>query len=203
MHRREALRSVALLMGAAVSTSTLSVILDGCKTVSKKNGEVFTVDQESMITELADTIIPTTVTPGAKAAGVGPFVAMMIKECYPEKVQKIFTDGLDDLEKRSKAKFKNTFIEITAPQRAAVLQEIVDELKKKKAGEKEKPAGGKTNPQSASKKDPNFFQLAKELTMLGYFTSEIGAKQALAYLPVPGRFDACVDLKPGQKAWAL
>ncbi len=203
MHRREALRNFALLMGAAVSTTTLSVIVDGCKTVSKKNGEVFSADQESMITELSDTIIPATTTPGAKAAGTGAFVAMMVKECYPEKIQKVFTDGLDDLEKRSKSKFSNSFVSLTAPQRTAVLQDIVDELKKKKANEKEKTTGGKTNPQTASKKDPNFFQLAKELTMLGYFTSEIGAKQALAYIPVPGRFDGCVDMKPGQKAWAM
>ncbi|HAK76772.1 MAG TPA: twin-arginine translocation pathway signal, partial [Runella sp.] len=43
----------------------------------------------------------------------------------------------------------------------------------------------------------------KELTVTGYFTSEIGATKALEYLPIPGRFEGCVPLKPGQKAWAL
>jgi hypothetical protein len=45
--------------------------------------------------------------------------------------------------------------------------------------------------------------MMKGLTVTGYFTSEIGATQALEYLPIPGKFEACIPLKPGQKAWAL
>jgi hypothetical protein len=207
MNRRDALRNVALLMGGALSATTLSVISEGCKTSDKKGGELFTAQQQSTIDELADTIIPTTGTPGAKAAGVGPFIAMMIKECYPENVQKIFTDGLDDLDDRSKSKFSNSFVAIDPKQRAVVLQEVVDKIKKDKEKNKdEKPKkneGGRTSTAPSAKKDPNFFQLAKELTMLGYFTSEIGCKQALVYNPVPGKFEGCTDMKPGQKAWAL
>lgn len=203
MNRRDALRNVALLMGSAISATTLGVISEGCNTVSKKNGELFTEQQQSTITELADTIIPPTKTPGAKAAGVGSFIAMMVADCYPEKVQKSFADGLDDLNKRAKSKFSDSFVDITASQRAAVLQDVVDELKKTKETEKQQPEGGKKSLQTAAKKNPGFFQLAKELTMLGYFTSEIGSKQALEYLPVPGKYEGCVDMKAGQKAWAL
>jgi hypothetical protein len=204
MNRREALRNVAILMGGAISATTLGVVADGCKP-SKKNGELFSDKQQLIITELADTIIPATSTPGAKAAGVGPFIAMMIKECYPDNVQKTFIDGLDDLEKRSESKFSNSFVQINATQRAAVLQEVIDELKKEKEEEKEneKKSGEKKKAASQSKKDPGFFQLAKELTMLGYFTSEIGTQQALVYSPVPGRYEGCTDMQPGQKAWAL
>jgi hypothetical protein len=213
MNRREALRNVAVLMGGALSATTLSVISEGCKTSDKK-GELFTAEQQSTITELADTIIPTTGTPGAKAAGVGSFIAMMIKECYPENVQKIFTDGLDDLDQRSKSKFSNSFVAIDPKQRAVVLQEVVDKVRNdKEKDEKEKRSGrygtatnnegGRTSTAPSAKKDPNFFQLAKELTMLGYFTSEIGCKQALVYTPVPGKYESCTDVKPGQKAWAL
>ena len=165
---------------------------------------LFTEAHHSTITELADTIIPATGSPGAKAAGVGPFIAMMIAECYPEKIQKIFVDGLDDLDKRSESKFSNSFATINAEQRTSVLQELVEELKKKKAedAEKAKANGTKKDP-GAPKKDPSFFQLAKELTVLGYFTSEIGAKQALEYSAVPGKYESCIDMKPGQKAWAL
>ena len=48
-----------------------------------------------------------------------------------------------------------------------------------------------------------FWRLLKELTLFGYFTSEQGATQALEYVPIPGRYDACIPLKPGQKAYAL
>ena len=49
---------------------------------------------------------------------------------------------------------------------------------------------------------PDALGLLRELTLLGYFTSEIGATQAMAYEAVPGGYRGCVDLKPGQKAWA-
>ncbi len=95
-----------------------------------------------------------------------------------------------------------------------MLQEVVDKVRNdKEKDEKEKRSGrygtatnnevGRTSTAPSAKKDPNFFQLAKELTMLGYFTSEIGCKQALVYTPVPGKWEACTDMKPGQKASAL
>ena len=44
--------------------------------------------------------------------------------------------------------------------------------------------------------------LLRDLTVLGYCTSEPGATRGMAYEPVPGGYRGCVDLKPGQKAWA-
>jgi hypothetical protein len=41
-----------------------------------------------------------------------------------------------------------------------------------------------------------------ELTCLGYYTSEIGATKALKYVHIPGKYEACIPLQPGQKAWA-
>lgn len=203
MNRREALRNVALLMGGAVSAATLSAIAVSCNEPDAQAKQLFTAEQEKMIAELADTIIPDTETPGAKAAGVGPFIAMMISDCYPSDIQKTFSNGLDDLEKRSKTKFSKSFVSISATERASVLQDVVDEAKKKKEEEKAARQGGGGRASAAIKKDPGFFPLAKELTMLGYFSSEIGAKQALVYLDVPGRYDACTDLQQGQKAWAI
>ena len=49
---------------------------------------------------------------------------------------------------------------------------------------------------------PHYFTMMKQLTLLGYFTSEIGSKQALRYNPVPGRYDGCAPYKKGDKAWA-
>jgi hypothetical protein len=48
----------------------------------------------------------------------------------------------------------------------------------------------------------HWFRMMKELALLGYFTSEVGYKQAQRYEETPGRFDPCVDYKPGDKAWA-
>jgi Gluconate 2-dehydrogenase subunit 3 len=48
----------------------------------------------------------------------------------------------------------------------------------------------------------HYFRMVKELALLGYFTSEIGYKQALRYVETPGRYEPCVPYTPGDEAWA-
>jgi hypothetical protein len=49
-----------------------------------------------------------------------------------------------------------------------------------------------------------FVLMMKELTLLGFFTSQVGATQVLQYEPVPGKFQPCVPVaKAGNgKTWA-
>jgi hypothetical protein len=49
---------------------------------------------------------------------------------------------------------------------------------------------------------PHYFRMLKELTLLGYFTSEIGCTQAQRYVESPGRFDPCITYTVGDRAWA-
>jgi hypothetical protein len=66
--------------------------------------------------------------------------------------------------------------------------------------DKEQKAYSKTK----KEKEPNhYFKMVKELTLLGYFTSEVGCTKALRYLPVPGKFIGDYPYKKGDKAWAL
>ncbi|HEY0668232.1 MAG TPA: gluconate 2-dehydrogenase subunit 3 family protein [Sphingobacteriaceae bacterium] len=212
MERREALRNVALLLGGTISASTFSVLFESCTPTEKKSdsGNLLSPDQETLITEISDVIIPDTDTPGAKAAGVGPFIAMMIRECYPENIQETFVDGLAEVEELSESKFKNSFVQLNPQEKYQVLREIADKTVKSRTQEeeteKERADSEKNNNQTLTKKPEKktyFFQLIRELTLLGYFTSEIGATKALAYVPVPGKYEGCIDLKPGQKTWAL
>ena len=86
-------------------------------------------------------------------------------------------------------KFGKSFMEIDAAQRKALLTEIDAEAKKYMAEKKGE--------------DPkHYFRMMKELTLLGYFTSEIGATQALRYVAVPGKYEGCVPYKKGDRAWA-
>jgi hypothetical protein len=220
MNRRDAVKSVAFLLGGALSATTIGVFLEGCQPSKTSSENLFSADQEKMLAELADTIIPTTKTPGAKAAGVGPFIALMLKDCYPEDAQKIFVKGLEDLEDRSKDQFKNSFVNLTAAQRAQVLGKMRDETVASQKKDKEettklqeeeaaklakKPEKERAGDPTAAKKPANksyFFAIARDLTILGYFTSEIGATQAYEYIDIPGRYDGCVDMKPGQRVYA-
>ena len=212
MDRREAVKSVAFLLGGALSATTIGVFLEGCNSNNSdsKGSNLFSAEHEQLITELADTIIPTTKTPGAKAAGVGPFIAMMVKDCYPKEAQDVFVKGLDDMESRSKKEFNNSFLKISAKEREQLVAKLRDETIAAQKAENEQnankePAKKLTRPMPAGDKyggTSYFFAIARDLTILGYFTSEIGATQALEYIDIPGRYDGCVDLKPGQRVYS-
>jgi len=220
MDRRDAVKSVAFLIGGALSATTIGVFLEGCHSNTTSDANLFSADQEQMLPEIADIIIPTTKTPGAKAAGVGPWMSMMIKDCYPKEAQKAFVKGLEDLEERSKKEFSNSFVKISVAQREQLLSKLRDETVAEQKKEREESAKEETAKQSDIEKKPEkeragrpaaakkpeskpyFFAIARDLTLLGYFTSEIGATQAYEYIAIPGRYDGCVDLKPGQRVYA-
>lgn len=199
MKRRDALARVALLMGGTLTAPTLIAFLDGCKTSNETANAAnfaFSADQLSMVSEIAEIIIPKTDTPGAKDAKVGEFIQLMLKDCYYPKDQKSFMYGLSKLEEKD-------FMKGTPEAQTALLTtaetDAGNELKR--IGDERKKA--KDAGQTFEEPGVPFFRLMKELTLLGYFTSEQGAQQALEYVPVPGRYDGCIDLKPGQKAWAM
>ena len=53
-----------------------------------------------------------------------------------------------------------------------------------------------------SEQPSHYFTMIKQLTLWGYFSSEIGATQALRYVAIPGKYEGCVPYKKGDKAWA-
>ena len=191
MNRRDALSRVALILGGTIVGA--NVFLEGCKPADRKaiSGLDFQPEDIAYLDEVADTILPTTASsPGAKAAAVGTFMTVMVKDCYDENDQKIFLDGMNKLQDASKKKFDKNFMEATPQQRHDLLVELDKEQKDHSKNKK--------------KEDPShYFRLMKELTLLGYFTSEIGATKALRYVESPGRYEGCVDYKKGDKAWAI
>jgi hypothetical protein len=188
MHRREALQRVGVILGGTVIGAEL--FLSGCKNEEKKTGEAgaFSSDDVALLDEVAETIIPTTDSPGAKAAQVGTFMTVMVNDCYEEKNQKAFHQGITTLNDASEKKFKTSFMKATAEQKHELLVELDKEQREyQKSKDKDAP--------------PHYFRMMKELTLLGYFTSEVGATKALRYVPVPGRYEGCIPYKKGDKAF--
>lgn len=165
-----------------------NAILTGCKSETGKTA-AFTEGDIAYLDEISETILPTTSTPGAKAAKVGQFMTVMVNDCYEEKDQKAFREGMDKINDLSKKQYDNTFLKITPQQRHELLVQLDKE---------QKEYTGKKKPEDPA----HYFRMMKELTLLGYFTSEIGATQARRYVPVPGRYEGCVPYKKGDKAWA-
>ncbi len=225
MFRREALRRVSWMMGGALSAPTITAFLQACET-KKATSEAgaalqfLTEDENELVMEISELIIPTTDTPGAKAAKVNEFIDLMLADCYPEKDQKSFKAGLVTVEDESKKTYDNAFLECNEEEKVAILKKMeamAQQKAKPEVAEPEDPETGASRPSADQsgriqsgdnvvEEKPEsgipFFRLMKELTMLGYFTSEIGATQALRYIAVPGSFDGCKPLEPGEKAWA-
>ncbi len=187
MNRREAISSVALLLGGTIIGSEI-FILSSCKSTPAQVNELFNTDQVALMDEIAETIIPETGTPGAKAAKTGDFMAVMVKDCYTPEHQKIFTDGLNKLNEQAKTKYKADFMDLTSVQKKSFLNDL-DQEQKKYTSSKE------------NEEPPHYFRMMKELTLLGFFTSEIGGTKVLTYVEVPGRFDGCIDYKKGNPVY--
>jgi hypothetical protein len=176
MKRREAIQRAALMMGGILSAPTLAGAMG--RVLNTGPGVDATPEQVALLAEVADVIIPTTTTPGAKAAGAEKFIVRVMRDCYPKEDQEKFYAGLAKLDADSKTRFGKGFAALDVAQKNDMVKQTMME-------------------------DKPFFLRMKELTTTGYFTSEIGATKALEYLPVPGQFNGCAPMKPGQKAWAL
>lgn len=189
MNRREALSRVGLIVGGTVIGAEF--FISGCKSNSTTNtDDLFATDNVAYMNEIGETILPATTTPGAKAANVGGFMAVMVRDCYTPADQKIFKKGLTQLNDASKKKYNKSFMDANAQQRTELLTVL----------DKEQKDYMKTKKPDA---ENHYFTMIKQLTLLGYFTSEEGATKALRYLPVPGKFIGDYPYKKGDKAWAL
>jgi hypothetical protein len=219
--RREAVARVAALLGG-VALIGGSALITGCRTEKTDVPSMpFTTDEIAYLDEIADTILPTTSTPGAKAAKTGEFMARMVTDSYSLEDEKTFRAGMAKLNDASKAaNGGKTFMEASPEQRLALLktldkeqfdlfeQQRLDGLKKSKdfLAQSIQENAPKTESQKAnvaSTDPPNrYFRMMKELSLLGYFTSEIGCKQAQVYEESPGNWQPCIPYTPGQKAYA-
>lgn len=191
MDRRKAVQAITLLMGGTLSTSTLSILLEGCNQELKSgNGTTFTGDEHSMISRMADIIIPRTDTPGALDAGVPAFIVLMMQQCYPPKDQQAFHTGLAAFDHQCKEKYGASFLNLSTERQGQAVKYLDGELL------------GQNSEARHGKEKLNFYHHMKALTLLGFFTSEPGATQTLRYIQIPGRYDGCIPYHKGDKAWA-
>lgn len=201
MNRREALSSVALLLGGTIIGSEM--FLSGCTNADKKIGGAginFSPEDISFLDEVGDTIIPATDTPGAKDVKIGEFMHTIVRDCYEPENQQIFIAGMGKLNESCKLKNGKPFLECNPAERKAFLIELDNEQKAYTASNK--PSLSIDIEQKHKGPVNHYFRMMKELTIWGYFTSEPGATKALRYVAVPGRYEGCIPYKKGDKAWA-
>jgi hypothetical protein len=204
MERRELLKLIALATGSVVIGGEF--LLSGCQ-ANKPAGALFSDDDILFLDEVGETIIPATSTPGAKAAEIGKFIKIMVTDCYTEPQQKTFVEGIAKLDEACNKMYNTGFMKATPEQRKTFLTALDKEAKayEKEKGAKEKELHAKANREHDKSFvfPPNhYFTMMKQLTLLGFFTSKTGATQTLRYAAVPGKWEACIPYKKGDKVWA-
>lgn len=190
MTRRDALHRVSLMFGGTIIGS--EIFLYGCKPDTLQLSTVeFTPNNITFLDEVGETILPATESsPGAKAAQIGEFMKVIVTDCYEAKDQEVFLAGIGTLNEEAKTKYGKGFLDLTAEQKTEYLTEL--------------DAAAKTYDETREDGASNhYFTLMKQLTLWGYFSSEVGATQALNYIETPGRWEGCTTYEKGDKAWAI
>jgi len=207
MDRREAILRVATLTGLSLSAPLLTGLLTSCDTKTnttqtEKVTRVISGKHKTMVEEIAERIIPATDTPGAKEAKVPEFILLTLADCYSMTDQDRFFQGLDALDARAKKTYNNAFLDLKSSEQTSLLQQAEKTAKEEAVALKNKEKEAPSQVKKVNAENPSFFQMMKELTVVGYFSSEIGATQALSYVYVPGSYNGCTDLQANQKTWA-
>lgn len=135
-----------------------------------------TGDQEKMLAELAETIIPKTDTPGAKDLSAQLFVLKMVDDCFPKEKQDKFMLGMKEFETFAEKKSGSAFASCKPEQKQAV----VAGLDGRKSGEDNQSF---------------FYQTVKQLTIQAYSSSQFYLTNIRHYKMIPGKYQGDVPLK--------
>jgi hypothetical protein len=188
MNRRDALKATTALLGGVLVTST--GVLAACGREPRQGREAgaagesraLGAEDQALVEEIADTLLPTTAaSPGAKAAGAGAAINLLLTDCYEPEAQRRVVQGLKDFRATCGNRCGGGFASLAQPERERLLREIDAEAQK--VGE------------------THYFGLVRELALRAYFSSEVGMTRATRYVLVPGRWVGCMPLEPGQPAW--
>jgi hypothetical protein len=205
--RRDMIQRVTAMLGGAALIGGDDLLVftfdDASMSDAMTQGTAtFSAADVALLDEIAETILPETSTPGAKAARTGAFMALMVTAAYSERDRDVFRDGMRRLDDACKASSGVPFVSATPAQRLALLEGL-DREQKTAMEERAGPPRSRAPAAAPAPDTPaHYFRMMKELALLGYFTSEIGYTRAMRYIEAPGRYDPCVPHMPGDKSWA-
>jgi hypothetical protein len=189
VNRRDSLKALSAVTAHALFPSVLAGAAQAAAGLDA-TGEAWTPrwirpERAAMLEALVDAILPATDTPGARQARVQVFVDLALRDCYTAAEQQIFVAGLEALAGECQVRHGHPFEACSPEQRHALLAPL---------------DAASYTPDTGTR--GSFIRILKELTLVGFFTSRIGATQVLAYEAVPGGCRGCLNLRPGQKGWA-
>lgn len=186
--RRDLLKGIAIVLGAAISP--------GCQRAAqvplaqrRAGAPRWNVEQRAIAHRCADLIMPATDTPSALAVGVGEFMDYVTNVWLQPSELKELLAGLDGLQKAARNQFNADFVDLAEVDQVALLTQM-------------ESADASANARTADLLDSKVFARLKELTVVGYYATEIGTKQEREYVPMPGRYDGYYKLRRVGKQWS-
>jgi gluconate 2-dehydrogenase gamma chain len=184
--RREALHRAAMLLGGLLSAPTIAGVLAGCDSRSADGKwRALTSEQGELVTTIAEHVIPATDTPGAREAGVHVFIDKMLAGHHSAEDRQRVLSGLEELDATAERECGRAFIKCSSEEQRAMLTRVDQDAF------------------APERHEPHWFRTIKELTVVGYYTSEMGATQELRHVAVPGRFEGCVPVEQIGRTWAV
>lgn len=173
MSRREAIKRAALFLGVALSPALITRALAAAAPNAGPVASSLNAQQAELVAAIAERILPRSDTPGAVDVGVPVFIDVMVGKYLSAEERRMFLAGLADVDARSRAAHQRGFAQLTAEQQDALLMKIAE---------------------ASMAQEKTFFHQMKELTVVGYFTSEKVGRNVLHYDPVPGRYQSSVPI---------
>jgi hypothetical protein len=196
--RRDVLQRASLVLGYAVSGSTVAAVLSGCRIDPSLDWSPRLLSSQQLLTvrAMADHLLPKTTTPGASELFVERFIDQVLRDFTPTADQSTFLTGLTAFETACQSTFGRSFAALAPAERDQIF-----------AGyEKQSPPlppniwGGQI---TADVEPPSFYRMFKQMAMTGYFASQRVGEEILAYDPIPGGFEPCIPLSTVGTAWSL
>jgi hypothetical protein len=159
-----------------LGSAALGSVLQAFAAVPRKP-VFFSPDELDALRAVVDVILPATDSPAASAAGTHYFIDLAIPACASAASQKVFREAVAGM-------VASRFAQGPAAEQVAWLR-------------------ARAAADMPLAYEQSFFKMLKDYTLTGYFLSEVGATQALAYEKIPGGYWGDLPLAPNQKAWAL
>ena len=171
MQRRNAIKNLSVAFGSLVALPSWAAnwTPDSVGKISN-----LSYNDEELLGEIVETIIPETSTPGAKSLKVHQFAMRMINDCYGEAQQKTFKDGLKKAEELAQQTYQKSFTACDTAQRKDLVNKMLD---------------------SSDSTSKQFANMIKRLTIQGYTNSEFYMVNVMKFNMAPGFYHGCVPVK--------
>lgn len=187
LNRRQILERMATVTGGVISISIISACDEGVSVPKNTDGielKALNRSQLNFVADIADAIIPDTDTPGAKAVNVHYLIDELVANWMVEEDRVNFLNALTALDERIKTEHGSLFADLTQEERGEVLDQLGVEM-------------------IAGDEDKHIYKDLRELTIYGYYTSEVGASEELIFDPIPGDFKGCMPHNTVGRAWSV